>query len=192
MNDLLDFGAKVSKIIFMFSSLNLTYKDIRMENFDEPEAGLSAEHELTPLSITEDIRSYIYESAKWAKFLSIVGFVLTFFMVIAALSMNSIMTAMSEIPAYSGLAKFGSAGLTLVYLIIALLYFYPSFLMYKFADSAKHAVLYGDQPSLSIAMSKMKSFFKFWGILTIILLSFYVLILLAGIMIGISAAGVSA
>ncbi|MDB5020073.1 MAG: hypothetical protein JWQ28_1200 [Pedobacter sp.] len=163
-----------------------------MENIDEPETGLSAEHEIAPLIITEDIRSYIYESAKWSRFLSIVGFILTFFMVIAALSMNSIMTAMSQIPAYSGLAKFGSAGLTVIYLIIALLYFYPSFLMFKFASSAKQAVLYGEQASLSLAMSKLKSIFKFWGILTIILISIYVLMLLAGIMIGLSAAGVGA
>jgi hypothetical protein len=174
----------------MFSPLNSTRKDIGMENFDEPETGLSAEHEIETLIITEDIRSYIYESAKWSRFLSIVGFILTFFMVIAALSMNSIMTAMSEIPAYSGLAKFGSAGLTLIYLIIALIYFYPSFLMYKFAGSAKQAVLYGDQASLSLAMQKMKSIFKFWGILTIILLSIYMLMLLAGVMIGLSAAGI--
>jgi hypothetical protein len=160
-----------------------------MENFDEPETGLSAEHEMETLIITEDIRSYIYESAKWSRFLSIVGFILTFFMVIAALSMNSIMSAMSQIPAYSGLAKFGSAGLTLLYLMLALVYFYPSFLMYKFAASAKQAVLYGDQASLSLAMSKVKSIFKFWGILTIILISFYVIMILAGIMIGISAAG---
>jgi hypothetical protein len=160
-----------------------------MENFDEPETGLSAEHEPVTLLITEDIRSYIYESAKWSKFLAIVGFIFTFFMVLAALSISAIMGAMSEIPAYSGLAKFGSAGLTMLYLIIALLYFYPSFLMYKFAGSAKHAVLYGDQPSLSLAMGKLKSIFKFWGILTIILVSLYVLMLLAGIMMGITAAG---
>lgn len=102
------------------------------------------------------------------------------------------MTAMSQMPAYSGLAKFGSAGLTVLYLMIALLYFYPSFLMYKYANSAKHAVLYGDQPSLGVAMSKMKSIFKFWGILTMILVGIYVLMLLATIMIGISAAGVGA
>jgi flagellar biosynthesis protein FlhB len=174
----------------MFSPLNSTLKDIGMENFDEPETGLSAGHEIETLIITEDIRSYIYESAKWSKFLSIVGFVLTFLMVIAALSMNSIMASISEIPAYSGLAKFGSAGLTLLYLILALLYFYPSFLMYKFATAAKQAVLYGDQANLSVAMNKLKSIFKFWGILTIILISFYLLMLLAGIMIGLSAAGI--
>jgi hypothetical protein len=163
-----------------------------MGNIEEPENGLSAEHEMETLIITEDIRSYIYESARWSKFLSIVGFIFTGLMVLAAFSMNSIMTAMSQMPAYSGLAKFGSAGLTILYLMIALLYFYPSYLMYKYANSAKHAVLYGDQPSLSVAMSKMKSIFKFWGILTMILVGIYVLMLLATIMVGISAAGVGA
>ena len=174
----------------MFSQLNSTHKDIGMENYDDQETGLSAEHENETLIITEDIRSYIYESAKWCKFLSIVGFILTFFMVVAALSINAFMATVSEIPAYSGLAKLGSAGVTILYLLFSLVFFYPSFLMYKFSNSAKHAVLYGDQPSLSLAMSKMKSLFKFYGILAIIWISLYVIMILAAVMLGISAAGV--
>ncbi len=61
-----------------------------MENIEEnnPEENTPAhqEAEMETLIISEDIRSYIYESAKWSKFLSIVGFVFTGLMVLVAFS----------------------------------------------------------------------------------------------------------
>ncbi len=160
-----------------------------MENYNEPEMGLEEENGAIRLIVTEDIRSYIYDTAKWTKFLSIVGFIITGLMVMVALSMSSVMQSMSEIPAYSGLAAMGSGVFTMLYLVLALVYFYPSYLMYKFSSAAKLAVLYGSQEGLSEAMSKIKSIFKFWGILTILFISLYVLmIVLFAIGAGIAAA----
>lgn len=159
-----------------------------MENYNDPEIEQEAADEMQPLIITEDIRSYIYETAKWTKFMSIVGFIVTALMVLIALSVSSVMQSMSEIPAYQGLVGLGSGVITVFYLLIALVYFYPSFLMYKFSSAAKVAVFYGSQESLSTAMSKMKSIFKFWGILTIIIIAIYVL-MIVGISIG---AGIAA
>jgi hypothetical protein len=160
-----------------------------MENYNEPEMGHEEEDDVIRLIITEDVRSYIYETAKWTKFLSIVGFILTGLMVMVALSVGSMMDSMAEIPAYSGLAAMGSGVFIFFYLLLALVYFYPSYLMYKFSSAAKLAVLYGSQEGLSEAMAKMKSIFKFWGILTIVFISLYVLmIVLFSIGAGIAAA----
>lgn len=159
-----------------------------MENYNEPELEHVEDDGPVTLLVTEDVRSYIYETAKWTKFLSIVGFIITGLMVMVAFSANAILQSMSEIPAYQGLAGMGSGIITFFYLLIALVYFYPSYLMYKFSSSAKTAVLYGNQESFSIAMSKMKSIFKFWAILTIIIIVMYVLmIVLVGIGAGIAA-----
>lgn len=142
------------------------------------------------LIITEDIRSYIYETAKWAGFLSVVGFVLTALMVVFSFGIGSIMAVINNTlgAANNPYAALGTGVLTVFCLLCALLYFYPSLLLFKYANSARKAVLFADQPTLSIAMSKMKSFFKFWGILTIVILAFYVLVLLFAIVAGISAA----
>jgi len=162
-----------------------------MENYNEPELEHVEDDGAVTLLVTEDIRSYIYETAKWTKFLSIVGFIITGLMVMVAFSANAIMQSMAEIPAYQGLAGMGSGIITFFYLLIALVYFYPSFLMYKFSGAAKTAVLYGSQENFSIAMSKMKSIFKFWAILTIIIIVMYVLmIVLVGIGAGIAASAV--
>ncbi|RZK79878.1 MAG: hypothetical protein EOO92_08540 [Pedobacter sp.] len=132
------------------------------------------EQETVALVITEDIRSYLYETSKWARFLSIVGFIATVFMVMLSFSISAMMGAMDKMTAGNNpYAQIPSGVLTFWLLIISLIYFYPSFLLFKYSGACKNAVLYGDQESLVTAMAKMKSFFKFWGILLIVMLSFY-------------------
>jgi hypothetical protein len=134
------------------------------------------EQEPVVLHITEDIRSYLYETSKWTKFLSIIGFVATVFMVMLAFSVSAMMGAMDTMTAGNNpYAQIPQGVLTFWLLIAALIYFYPSFLLFKYSSSCKQAVLYGDNESLSLAMGKMKSFFKFWGVLFIVLLSFYLI-----------------
>lgn len=153
-----------------------------MENIEEEETAV--------LVITEDIRSYIYEAARWTKFLAIIGFVVTGFMVMLSFSAGAIIGVMNKTygEANNPWAALGSGFLTVVLLLSALLYFYPSLLLFKYSGSAKQAVLFADQDALGIAMGKMKSFFKFWGIITIVILAFCFIAILFAIVASIGAA----
>lgn len=148
-----------------------------MDNFEEITPELQEDAEVDALWITEDIRSYIYQAAKWTRFLSIVGFVFAAMFVMSAFSVGAIYSALSSAMPGNPLLKLGPAVLTVFYLLIGLLQFYPSFLLYKFSTSANKAVLFADQPSLGEAISKLKSFFKFWGVLTIALIAMYILMI---------------
>jgi len=148
-----------------------------MDNFEEITPELQEDAEVDALWITEDIRSYIYDAAKWTRFLSIVGFVLTAMFVMSAFSAGAMLSALSTTMPGHPMLKLGSTVWTIIYLFFALLQFYPSFLLYKFSASATKAVLFADQPSLGEAISKLKSFFKFWGILTIVIIALYVLMI---------------
>lgn len=162
-----------------------------MENFEEaPE--LPDNEVNSNLVITEDIRSYLYETSKWAKFLSIIGFIGSGFLVLISFSVGAIISATSAIMGPTNpYAAMGSGVLTVTMLLTALLYFYPSFLLFKFSNATRKAVLYEDQHSLSVSAAKMKSFFKFWGILTIIVLAFYILFFLIMMVAGIGAASMA-
>lgn len=160
-----------------------------LEQHDEQHEHLYADGQaIAPLTITEDIRSYLYETAKWTKFLSIIGFIFTAIMVLFTFGIGAFITALSKLSPANPMLAMGSGFLTVYCLLIALLYFYPSLLMFKHSNAAKKAVLYGDQLSLSAAMSSMKSFFKFWGILMIIMIALYVIIFIMAIIGGIAAA----
>lgn len=154
-----------------------------MDNFEEIKPEFQAEEEVDALWILEDVRSYIYDMAKWTKFLSVVGFVLSAMMALFAfVGTQAYIDMMAVASPGSPLLKIGAAGFTIIYLLIALLQFYPSFLLFKFSNAAMQAVLYADQASLSVAMAKLKSFFKFWGVLTIVFIAFYIFVILGAVL----------
>lgn len=145
-----------------------------MDDFEEIKPEFQAEEEVDALWISEDVRSYIYDMAKWTKFLSVVGFVFTALITLSAFGTAAFLNSVAAVSPSNPLVQIGATTLTVIYLLIALLQFYPSFLLFKFSTAAMQAVLYADQPSLGIAMGKLKSFFKFWGIFTIVFIAFYV------------------
>lgn len=163
-----------------------------MDDFEEVKPAIQQEEEVEALWISEDVRSYLYETAKWTKFLSIVGFVLSALTAITAFGASAVLSTLATVSPDNPMLKIGSAALTIIYLLGALLQFYPSFLLYKFSTEANQAVLFGDQASLSVAMGKLKSFFKFWGILTLLFIGFYILMLLFMVVMGVSAGAVAA
>ncbi len=111
---------------------------------------------------------YLREIKKWAKFLGIVGFVLTGLMVLLGFGMGTIMGSFSNedipIPGY----VFG-----ILYVLIALLYFFPSLFLYRYSTHLSAALARRDNQELTKAFSNEKSFFKFWAILMIVILIIY-------------------
>lgn len=162
-----------------------------MSDFEEIKQNPEEEEGTAALWINEDVRSYVYETAKWTKFLSVVGFVFSALTAITAFGASAFLNSLATVSPGNPMLKLGSAAITIIYLLLALVQFYPSFLLFKFSTSATQAILYGDEASLSIAMHKLKSFFKFWGILTMIFIGFYIMVLFSAIVIGLGASGVA-
>lgn len=139
------------------------------------------------LIVTENMRSYLYDMAGWTKFLGIVGFIFSGIMVLVALSMGAVFTTISQMPGMEMYSNLGSGVLTFIMLLYALLFLYPSLMLFTYSVKAKQGVLYGDQASLETSISKLKSFFKFYGIMMIVVIAIYVLMFLAVIAGGIAA-----
>jgi hypothetical protein len=74
------------------------------------------------------------------------------------------------------------------YLLIALVYFFFSLYLYQFGDKIKKGIGFADSVSVTAAFGKLKSFFKLWGILTIIALAFMALCFVIGIIVAVTAA----
>jgi hypothetical protein len=67
-------------------------------------------------------------------------------------------------------------GLTVVYLICALLFFFPCLYLYRFSVKMKLALASVSQENFDTSLQNLKSLLKFYGILTIVMLSIYALI----------------
>lgn len=133
--------------------------------------------ESNDLSLTTGAKEFLKQSAGWTKFISIVGFVFLGLIVIAALFAGSIMSAAME---SSGMAMMGGAFLTVIYLAIAVLYFFPIYYLFQFSAKMKAALEQQSSALLEQAFSNLKSHYKFMGILLIILLAFYAIALVFG------------
>lgn len=159
------------------------------ENPLTPQEGQHAQ-EPTPvkLVVSEVIRSHIYETTKWTKFLGIAGFVFSAFIMLAALSIGAVLNTPQVSQALGPLASLGQVGIFMIYAVIAVLYFYPSLLMYKFSSKARQGILYGDQLALEESMEKIKQIFKFYGIITLVIVVIYLMIFLFAIIGGLAGA----
>lgn len=135
------------------------------------------------LSVTSIARGYLTETAKWAKFLSIMGFIMCCFMAIASFFLPLMMSLMpqNEMAPMAGVMAGMGFMLTVIYLGFALLLFMPCLYLYRFSVRLKNALLQSDSLVLDTSFSNLKSFFKFYGIMTIVILSFYALAFIIGI-----------
>ncbi|MGZ3764396.1 MAG: DUF5362 family protein [Mucilaginibacter sp.] len=142
------------------------------------------------LVLNFEAQSYLREAGKWANFLAIVGFIMCGLILIMALFAGSIFTTMSRVmPNSQGSNLLAGMGglISVVYILLDVLYFFFSFYLYQFAGQIKKGINYTDSLQVTSAMGKLKSFFKLWGIVTIVVISLYVLFFLIAILVGIGA-----
>ncbi|MDA9555618.1 hypothetical protein N9R54_05215, partial [Pelobium sp.] len=137
------------------------------------------------LVIDETSRMFLFETAKWGRFLGIVGFVACGFLVIVALFLIFVGGAVSTaLEKFGGMAGMMTGFTSSVYLLMAVIYYLPSKYLYDFAVYIKQALIINDQESLTYAFSRLKALYRFWGILMIILLAFYGLIIVFAVLVG--------
>lgn len=127
------------------------------------------------LSLSNDARFFLNEAARWARFLAILGFIGAGFLVLAGLGVLAMGTALS--PQMSELG-FSPALFGFLYLIIAVVYLFPSLYMYNFANRAQGAVKGNSSSQLTESMGFLRSTFRFYGIVAIIFIAFYLLLMI--------------
>ncbi len=120
---------------------------------------------------------YLAEAAKWAKFLAILGFIFCALIIIAAVFAGPLIsTAFSQFdPQATGISVMSGTVIVIYYAIVAALYFFPCLFLFNFASKMQAALRNNDQIYLNSSFKNIKSFFKFWGILTIIFLCIIVI-----------------
>jgi hypothetical protein len=146
-----------------------------MENEKQTE---NFENQLTSAAV-----GYLQESAKWSKFMAIIGFVGIGLMVLVSLFMAigfSVMKS-SNIP---GL-PFSMSVFSILYVLFAAIYFFPVYYLYQYANKTSAALHSKNKQLLADGLENLKSHHKFLGIFTLIIISIYGLIFVFAILGGI-------
>ena len=135
------------------------------------------------LQLNESAKGFLRETAKWAYFLSILGYIGIGFIVLIAIFAGSIFATVGTMMP-GGMGGLGSSFgiiMTVMYLLIAALYFFPVYYLNKFASNAKIALRDNDSKSLASSFEYLKSHYKFIGIMMVALLCLYGLIIVFAI-----------
>lgn len=141
--------------------------------------------ETTPNLLNEDLQvdsishTHLKETAMWAKLLAVVGLVISVILAIVALFAGSVLENMS-----GGAAALG-AGMgivfSIIYLVIAGIYFALSLFLFRFATKMKLALQTVDQENFNTALYNLKLVYRITGIIVIIYLALVVLALVVSI-----------
>ncbi len=137
---------------------------------------------LFDLQVDQQSSVFLAESAKWARFLAILGFIMCGMLVLVGLFMGSFLAGRMSSMNIGGSTMFSGGIFTFVYILIALLYFFPCLYLFHFGSKMRTALRNNDQEILLESFKNLKSCFKFYGILAIIVLGFYAIALIAAIL----------
>ncbi len=140
------------------------------------------EQSLFDLQLDNMSQSYLMETSKWGKFLAIMGFIGCGLLIIIGIFSASVFSRFNSLSSEMGgsTSPFSPVVLSLVYVIMAVLYFFPCYYLFNFSSRMQTALRTNDQQALQSAFASQKACYKFVGILTIVVLSLYVIALIAG------------
>lgn len=140
-------------------------------------------NELFSLNLDPQNKTFLAETAKWAKFLAIIGFIFIALIVLVGIFAGTLMAT-----TFDATGMLSGGFFTFFYILMSLIYFFPCWYLYKFASSMQNALKLDDQQQLTTSFMNLKSCFKFVGIFTIVILSIYGLFLLIALFTGLGAA----
>ena len=128
------------------------------------------------MQISDQRKKYLLEAARWATFLGIAGFILIGLLVILSFSIGSILSSLPE----GYLGGLPPRFFSFFYLVVAGIYFIPVYYLFQFGVKTKKAFEDNDIGMLTFGLKKLRSHYKFIGILFIIAVILYFFLILLG------------
>ncbi|HXB96274.1 MAG TPA: hypothetical protein VNU70_13980 [Puia sp.] len=117
---------------------------------------------------------YLRGAARWARFLSLVGFIFCGLSLFSAVLFATVLSGLIGSLGSGGLGMSGGR-LAIVYICIAVLNFIPCRYLYNFATRMSLALDNNDQERLNNSFRNMRAFYRFVGVLMIACLGFWLL-----------------
>lgn len=132
------------------------------------------------LNIDPGMKTDLESTRRWAGFMAIVGFVFLGLIVLMGLLVGPLVSLFS-----------GDSGLTtwplflggFIYILIALIYFFPILFLYRFSRYTRRGLQENDQKAMGQAFRNLKSHYTFIGILMALALGMYLVFGVAALLI---------
>lgn len=115
----------------------------------------------------------------WVRFFSVLGIIGIVFMALGALAMGLL-----SFGPFRAMPLIARIGMGAVYLVLALLYVPPVLYLHRYASRIRNLMDDGSMQALENALRAQKSFWKYIGMFTVILMCIYVLVLIGVLVTG--------
>ena len=124
--------------------------------------------------ITLESLGFLNTTAKWSKYLAILGFIGLGMMLVGGLFMGVIFSFLNNMPKTTPF-PFPMRWLGLIYFVMAAVYVLPVIYLNNFSNYLSKAVAFRETEMLTIALENIKKHFKYIGILTIVIFGSYII-----------------
>ncbi|MCK0124677.1 DUF5362 family protein [Gelidibacter sp. F2691] len=137
------------------------------------------------LNLPPAILGFLKETSSWTYFLSILGFIGIGLMLLFGIFFSVAMGLMPGGNPYEAMGmNMNMSFFGLIYVAMALVYFFPVLYLFNFSRKMKSALASNNSDDLTAAFSNLKSHYKFLGIFTIAIVSLYLLIFIGALFTG--------
>jgi divalent metal cation (Fe/Co/Zn/Cd) transporter len=133
------------------------------------------------LQVDETLSAHIKESAMWARFLGVLGFIYSAFISLIAVFMGFFIRQLMPAQMLSPAIMAGGLMAGAVYFVMSVITFFVSLYLYRFGTKVQTALRTADQQLLTDAFASLKFYFRFWGIAVLVTLALLLLALAAGV-----------
>lgn len=150
-----------------------------MENLDVLDSDLASSNEL---GLNAAAKDFLRQTGKWAKLLAITSIIFSLIIIIIGLFFGTIMGAISSLGGQNMPNMYaGSLGvfMAVFYGIIGLVMMYPGIRLLQFSSKTKQALEMNNAEAISEAFRRLRSVFRFYGIIVIIYLALFALMFLS-------------
>jgi uncharacterized membrane protein len=136
---------------------------------------------LIELQFDNTAQVLLRDSARWAKLLSICGFILCGLFILIGIFSSFVFSNVATNPYdRTNMAGIMRGFIAAIYVAMAVLYFFPFLFLYRFSNRMQSALRSNDQQTLINSLGNLRAYFRFVGILVIIGLAFCALAFIFG------------
>lgn len=129
-------------------------------------------------SITRGMIANLQNTRPWVLLMGIVGMIGTVLVFLGGLAMM-VIGSLPGVADEAGIGPLAGAALGGVYVLLAILYFIPSFFLLRYAGAIGQVGPQGNPEAFEDALRRQLSFWRFVGILTVAMIVLYLLLIAA-------------
>ena len=127
------------------------------------------------IEIAQETLNNLNTTRKWTMFHAIIGFIFLGLFIVIGVITGIFLSAFNSGATSMGIPE---SLLEVIFIILAIVYFFPVLFLFRFSKHTAHAVQTLDKQELHKAFQNLKSYFAYLGVLLIIVLSFYIVALI--------------